>query len=270
MKKTLLSILTILITLSMILSCTATSILADELPEWDAEFSEERTVYLYENTWTGTTVNKRTFDEFGNLCSLTETNYYPGSGDYFEPIVTEYIYDHVLNDQGLIIEETVYCDGLAWDTTYYEYDEHQNLISQVVWNEYTTYATDYDNEYNDAGQLVSKTEHVTIGSDDFESESYVYYAYTYDEKGQLVKEETRGDNELISPTVTSYRYNENGDLIESINEYTEYDGSVCTTTVSYGYLYDENGRLIKSMRDEFFISSYTTGNSVFSSMTYTY
>ncbi len=89
------------------------------------------------------------------------------------------------DDNGNVIHKIMYgTDGQEMDRTYYEYDDHDELIKvstedKVIWSAVT--------EYDDAGLLTSLTKY--DGNGDLYVEGYSKIVYTYDEYGNKVKEE---------------------------------------------------------------------------------
>lgn len=142
---------------------------------------------------------------------------------------TTYAYD----TEGRLINETETCsytdyllggldvDITETDTVEYTYDKNGNLIKESAKYHGNEIPTETLYEYNEKGQLLTKTK---------SGNATHYY---YDENGYLM-----GEYCFTDPDTIEYAYDENGNIVvmESCDDYD---------TEVYTYEYDSNGNMIK-------------------------
>lgn len=114
---------------------------------------------------------------------------------------------------------------------------------------YLSYSVSYDKDGNVLDAAVfqyADTCAVATNYNPDSSDPYYYHEYTWDENGNIVKRYTEEhvEGDALAPR-TTYTYDENGKLLESVEDY----GSGTST---YTYTYDEEGRLLSEVCDHIF------------------
>ena len=205
----------------------------------------EQTVYTQDGSMV-----ERTLKEYNAGGFVIREKYFAGEDEAAE----EKSYDR--NENGLILKEFKhYLDG-SYDTTTYEYDSQNRILSRIT--------------QNDEGETEQKTIHEY--RDDFLVKSQVFDGdgnllqsdeFKYDEKGNSV-EHKRVDNETAEESfiVTSYnsngrkrreeRFDEDGDLISQSVFDENGKGQLVKITetgsdknITILFRYDENGNAIE-------------------------
>lgn len=110
----------------------------------------------------------------------------------------------------------------------YEYDEHNQLISETTWYEWDIERTTvYENEYDSNGQLVKQSSLSLVNKYSQTTE------YEYDNNGNMIAQRVTNDYGSWEYT---YAYDEFGNMIREF--YSGASGSPSrTTTYTYGYIY---------------------------------
>ena len=141
-------------------------------------------------------------------------------------------------------------------TTDYEYDEHGNVIrytstTVTEGREPTTDTGGYEYEYDTNGNMLSKTYLNDKGEPTGQK-----ILYEYDEHNRLIKiiDTTPGYNTLT----TAYTYDESGNLVKE-NKTSHYQGDTENIQESYEYTYDANGNVTVKKRSapSEYVSEYT-------------
>lgn len=161
------------------------------------------------------------------------------------------------DEYGTVISTTqrLYCDGTLdetieniWEN---EYDENNRLVKHTL---YTDGSASTVEEYDEYGNL----KHHTIGGQVTE------YKSSYDEQGQMIKQEEYVNGDLLS--TTTMQYDSNGDLVkkESVSslgiqkvyeyEYDEYHNTILRKDTSYNPVRD-----IKSVHEYTYEYEYEYG-----------
>ena len=153
-------------------------------------------------------------------------------GKYGEPDqVTEFLYDE---HNKLISEEYFLGEEEASETVEYIYDAHDKIVQEIhQFGDGSTDITDY--QYNEKGQLVSKT----LTSDDGEIEKKEKFDYSGDWVIKEISEESLGN--IV--TENTYTYNDHGIVTES-EQVVIQDGRR-ERLVNY---FDDAGQRVKSLR----------------------
>ena len=215
----------------------------------------------------GETVYEYTYDALGRIVRQQSGNYeiaYSYNGN----IVTEEVcygtekYSTITttyDDNGrLIIDDTVLYDdnnvAMTRHTSYYDYDEHGNVISDLwmsgdpqTGDSYVENISNYTNTYDADGNLIKVLE-----EGDYQTITHTYtylrgklirkqkvydsgktykYVYGYDQEGRLITEQV---DDWSSYTI-HYTYDANGNMVKSVQTDYNDDGTtdVTTTTIEY-------------------------------------
>jgi len=184
----------------------------------------EQTIYAQNGSMIEKTVN-----EYNEQGFLIREQYFVDSGDASE----EKSYER--NENGLILKEYKhYIDG-SFDTTVYNYDSQNRIISMITTNDEGETEKVIAHEYRDdflLSQRVLDGEGNLIKSDH----------YKYDERGNSV-EHKRTDNESGEESFTVIRYNNHGRKQEET--VFDEDGDIVAQTF---YEEDDKG-LLKTIRE---------------------
>ena len=190
--------------------------------EYDADGNcvEIRT---YNNAGTLISIIKQEYDDAGNVLKKTQEQPLHNNVDSFI-----YTYDDNGNKILELWYENLTGTGDIYSRHSYEYDEHNQLISETTWYDWDIERTTvYENEYNSNGQLVKKSSLSLANKYSQTTE------FEYDNNGNMIvkREFTEyGSWEYI------YTYDEFGNMISKF-----YSGSTTspsqTTTYTYGYIY---------------------------------
>ena len=167
------------------------------------------------------------FNSEGN--ELKETRY-DKNGNLLSYAITEYNEDNKKVKYGSYDEE-----GNEKYSYSYEYNKQGDLIKEVEKNEEETDVRVYEYEYTDKGQIENR---VLFENDEFSYEK----RFTYDDKGNLIKEESFNE-EGQSNIVFEYTYDNNNNVIGE-----KYQGPSLTMVTEKRY--DANGNEIESMTFE--------------------
>lgn len=196
------------------------------------------------------------YDDFGNLIQIIHSNddgisideyTYDNKGDRIKHVYTysngnKRIYEWTYDIKGNLIKEvrtepeSSNILSLITMTTEYSYDENNRLIKKVSNASYVMageFQYVYDYTYDMKGNLIKE---ICINSN-YGSKSI--YDYTYDVKGNLIKEVYT--NDINYKEIRDYAYDSNGNLIKEV--YTDSEGNKNI----YDYTYDANGNLIKEI-----------------------
>ncbi len=165
-----------------------------------------------------------TYDEYGNV--LTHLSHRPGTDD----VLTEYVYTY--DENGNVLTKGVKGTDV---TTSYTYNEDGKILTEAH-----NGTVLYQHEYDENGVLVKDKQFSYSGELDSET------VYTYDANGNVIKEVSTRN--LMDPNpenhitrTSEFTYYENGDLkTEAFN-----DGESYSNTQEFSYKYDENGNLIE-------------------------
>ena len=168
-------------------------------------------------------VTMREYDNAGNMSK--ETREYPLQDDVDTFI---YTYDDNGNMTLWLWYQNLTGTGDVYSKHSYEYDEHNQLISETTWHEGGIDRTIvYENEYDSNGQLVKQS---SLSLVDNYSETT---EYEYDNNGNMIAQ--RATNDYGSWEYT-YAYDEFGNMIREIY-YGSSGKTDRTTTYTYGYIY---------------------------------
>lgn len=153
-------------------------------------------------------------------------------GDLVISTVTEYSY----NEMGLLTEVIGYSNGEEVSRTTVENDEHGEVIRQVAVSGGVTTITESENTYDEAGNLISKVDTVSVDGTVTDIREYAYAP-----GGRLLEAlfTTQGDNGYT--TGNRYEYDENGRQTAEI--YLSADGSEARKETEY----NESGDPIRSV-----------------------
>ena len=153
-------------------------------------------------------------------------------GDLVISTVTEYSY----NEMGLLTEVIGYSNGEEVSRTTVENDEHGEVVRQVAVSSGVTTITESENTYDEAGNLISKVDTVSVDGTVTDIREY-----TYAPGGRLQEAlfTTQGDNGYT--TGNRYEYDENGRQTAEI--YLSADGSEARKETEY----NESGDPIRSV-----------------------
>lgn len=168
-------------------------------------------------------VTMREYDNAGNISK--ETTELPLHDD-----VDTYIYTY--DDNGNMTLRLWYQNltgtGDVYSKHSYEYDEHNQLISETTWYEWDIERTIvYENEYDSNGQLVKQSSLSLVNNYSETTE------YEYDNNGNMIAQRVTNDYGSWEYT---YAYDEFGNMIREF--YSGASGSPSrTTTYTYGYIY---------------------------------
>lgn len=188
--------------------------------------------------------------EYESYSGTTYSETMPGWADPSEQRI-EYKYDGL----GNIAEKTTYYDDELVFLSTMKYDEHNNIIQEIVEGDTPNQGVyDHQYTYDESGQIIAykcywgdrliqeytreytDTEYVEHGYN-FQHE-YLQYIRVYTTDGKLLETaEYTSENELIMRT--KYEYDENGNLKGSMME-----GGFATKEI-YEYLYDEFGNILQ-------------------------
>lgn len=171
----------------------------------------------------------------------TEENYNINDGSLNNIVRYEY------NDAGLVQNMTMWscsddsAEGRTWTgekITSYQYNSEGQLNKEIsssttLGKEITSY------QYNDQGLLSKKT--VTTPSYTREEE------YTYDERGNCIREESGKWTENWS--ILDRTYDENGRILTEVSDWLSASGESLFSE-GYRFVYDEQGRLLR--KDDYF------------------
>ena len=152
---------------------------------------------------------------------------------------SDYTYEYKYDKNGNCTECRVTNEenGLLERTTYYDYDDGNNKVSEN--NEHSYHPYDYGVKYiyDKQGRLSE----VISSSEEYSEET----EYNYDEKGRVIGECTNkfwfeNDGRLSSRRswITKNEYDKNGNLVKSIISYDE------GFSYNYFYEYDKEGNLV--------------------------
>lgn len=176
---------------------------------------------------------KEQFSPAGELL-LSETYFLDEKGSITE--TNRLVY--TLED-GKCVKEESYRDG-ALDLVYKrEYDgqgalSYEQLVRIRDGEEELQYTHRYENSYDGEGHLTEQ-----IYTNEEEPSQNTHTRYTYDEKGNLIRQaEIRYDREY---TVTEYTRDEHGGILKE----RKLEDGVLQSEVSYRYEYDGEGRILR-------------------------
>ena len=189
--------------------------------EYDENENLNKKVYNYKyNDWQYEEVSLYEYDDNGNVTRYTDPR-----GD-----VTELEYDSNGNVIKKITKNTI---------TEYSYDSRGNILKcESKKNGITTSMHTYAYEYDSEGRCIR-----ILHAYDFSGSSgHILRTNKYDEKGNLIKEQTDQSNGLSY--YSEYEYDGQGRKIKQVS-YFPYSG---LATVSYKY--DENGNMTEQHRED--------------------
>lgn len=163
------------------------------------------------------------YDSVGNISKETQEMPLHDSEDTYV-----YTYDDSGNVTLKLWYQNLTGTGDVYSKHSYEYDEHNQLISETTWYEWDIERTIvYENEYDSNGQLVKQSSLSLVNKYSETTE------YEYDNNGNMIAQ--RATNDYGSWEYT-YAYDEFGNMIREI--YSGASGSPSrTTTYTYGYIY---------------------------------
>ena len=176
-----------------------------------------------------------------------------GTDDYF----------YTRNDQGLVICEERYQDGILFSRTEWEYDAHGNVIRVTEKQDSNVTTTEYRNTLDEKGQILRQetwkdgtrillreitydhrgnevSHRITEWYDPREEAAEDHYTMTYNKKGELIRQEL---HRLFSGErcVSEYK---NGLCIRQ----TSYASESNAVTDQWEYSYDKQGRRTREAR----------------------
>jgi len=149
---------------------------------------------------------------FGDIKSIVETTY-QATVKFGEPVKTNNIYDKkelFFNDLGY---KSIYKE--KYGTTYYEYDNRNNLLVETIKDSDGSQIIKFINKYNDNDKLI-EVETFGNGKDLFEKSKYEYeenkrIINSYDKEGEFKSRWVDILNEKNS-VIQSFSYDKNGEL----------------------------------------------------------
>lgn len=185
----------------------------------------------------GNSVEIRVYNDDGKLIKVT-TREYDNAGNISKETTELLLHDDVdtyiytYDDNGNMTLRLWYQNltgtGDVYSKHSYEYDEHNQLISETTWYEWDIERTIvYENEYDSNGQLVKQSSLSLVNKYSETTE------YEYDKNGNMIAQRVTNDYGSWEYT---YAYDEFGNMIREF-----YSGSTSTpsqtTTYTYGYIY---------------------------------
>lgn len=191
--------------------------------------------YKYDSD--GNCIEIRVYNDAGKLIKVT-TREYDSNGNITKETQEMPLHDDVdtfiyaYDDNGNVTLRLWYQNltgtGDVYSKHSYEYDEHNQLISETTWYEWDIERTIvYENEYDSNDQLVKQSSLSLVNKYSQTTE------YEYDNNGNMIAQRVTNDYGSWEYT---YAYDEFGNMIREF--YSGASGSPSrTTTYTYGYIY---------------------------------
>ena len=194
---------------------------------------------------------KMDFNKIGNLIKKVEYNWpvmqlsmLGGYSEIYKDMITTYRYDSIGNLKDYLM---IYSDSSFYSKSVYKYDKYGKLI-ELKWYrdsrlENSSERDTYRYFYNEDGQIIFEEKL------DFQDRRINLTLNSYNEKGQIIKDETYYFNLDCFPGEWEYEYDELGNLIEKNQMTGRYIDS--KTTYKYDNLqnpiekieYDSDGKI---------------------------